>query len=130
MQCEHIMLYGEDALVKRLSNLLTEHADFEACLVKLINEKQQIHTTSESRQSEHVNYHDYIKSDAWQRVRREALKRDGYVCQQCGTGKNLEVHHINYEHLGQDGELNDVITLCRKCHVKVHEQDFDRRIRS
>lgn len=70
-----------------------------------------------------VSYREYLKSESWQSVRRTALKRDGWVCQQCGTGKNLEVHHINYEHLGQEGELEDVITLCRKCHERVHAND-------
>ena len=92
---------------------------------KLIIPESELSQLEKYRKSscERVKYADYIQSESWRRVRRLALKRDGYVCQQCGTGKNLEVHHINYEHLGQEGELEDVITLCRKCHAKVHAND-------
>ena len=69
-------------------------------------------------------YKEYLQSDKWQEVRRERFQIDGYQCQICGTAKNLDVHHVSYEHLGQPEEINDLVTLCRKCHFKiVHEHD-------
>ena len=79
------------------------------------------------REPRRVNYQEYMQSSAWRQVRNEALKRDGYVCSMCGTGKNLRVHHISYERLGKEGELDDVVTLCEGCHAKVHAVDLARK---
>ena len=71
-----------------------------------------------------LDYYEYLQSKEWQIVRRKRLQIDGYKCQMCGTGKNLQVHHISYEHLGQEKEIDDLVTLCKECHQKVHEEDL------
>lgn len=55
-----------------------------------------------------------------------ALKRDGHKCARCGAGKkgpkSLHVHHIK-PWAGNKKlrfNLNNVITLCRRCHCWVH----------
>ena len=61
------------------------------------------------------------RATAWAMKVKE---RDGYKCQECGSKKNLEAHHIipwaecTYE---QKYDLNNGITLCRSCHDKVHQ---------
>ena len=56
----------------------------------------------------------------YERLRHEILNRDGWRCQQCGSSKNLDVHHIKQRSaLGADAETN-LITLCRNCHRHVH----------
>ena len=72
-------------------------------------------------------YRDYIQSEDWQKRRLQALKRDGFRCQMCGSGINLRVHHISYDHLSQDEEIDDLITLCDNCHSQVHEQDIAKK---
>lgn len=72
---------------------------------------------------EPITYAKYINSLAWQDKRTKRLKRDGYKCQICGTGKNLTVHHITYERFGCE-KMTDLVTLCKKCHAKVHERDL------
>jgi 5-methylcytosine-specific restriction endonuclease McrA len=48
------------------------------------------------------------------------LRRDGWRCQMCGSGNNLNVHHQQYRsHSGEDVEQN-LITLCDRCHRQVH----------
>ena len=71
-----------------------------------------------------LQYRKYLQSEEWQIVRRKRLQIDGYKCQMCGTGKNLQVHHISYEHLEQEKEIDDLVTLCKECHKKVHEEDL------
>ena len=100
---------------------LREMAEEQAERLRQYAERQ---AETQREREEHVNYYDYMQSNEWRQLRREALKRDGYICQRCGTGKNLQVHHVNYEHLGQAGELEDVITLCKTCHEHVHKQDL------
>ena len=72
------------------------------------------------------DYNAYLLSDAWKIIREQALRRDGYTCKICGTGINLRVHHVNYEHLGTEQELDDVVTLCEECHSKVHLKDYQK----
>ena len=71
-------------------------------------------------------YSDYIESEEWKAVRRKRMSIDGYQCQMCGTAKNLEVHHLTYERLGHE-DMDDLITLCHKCHEKVHKNDLEKR---
>ena len=70
-----------------------------------------------------VKYHTYIKSDEWKEKRKKTLERDDYQCQRCGTGMNLVVHHITYDRLGKE-DLDDLITLCKKCHEEIHGKDI------
>jgi hypothetical protein len=53
-------------------------------------------------------------------LRLQVLDRDGWRCQQCGSMKNLEVHHLNARsQLGHDC-LENLITLCHACHSETH----------
>jgi len=47
-------------------------------------------------------------------------KRDGYMCQfpDCGTDKDLAVHHIDYQKMNSDPK--NLITLCRTHNTKVN----------
>ena len=52
------------------------------------------------------------------------LFRDSYTCQSCkGKRKDtrLEVHHIIFRSNGGSDEAENLITLCRTCHTKVHD---------
>ena len=53
--------------------------------------------------------------------RAHALDRDSYTCQCCGKKHvRLEVHHIIFRSLGGSDELENLITLCEKCHTDIH----------
>ncbi len=53
-------------------------------------------------------------------VRTRVLERDGWRCQQCGSTKGLEVHHMKpRSRLGGD-VMDNLITLCVDCHGKCH----------
>ena len=61
---------------------------------------------------------------AYERLRQEVLRRDGWRCQSCGTMSNLEVHHQQFRSRhGDDSEAN-LITLCAVCHARVHLMSF------
>lgn len=68
---------------------------------------------------EEVDYYEYIKTEAWEEMRQKVFRRDGFQCVICKEAKNLNVHHITYERLGCE-DLADLVTLCQKCHEKVH----------
>ncbi|MFB6179345.1 MAG: HNH endonuclease [Halorientalis sp.] len=68
----------------------------------------------------------------WAAVRRQALERDDYECQLCGTtkaeiGRNPDVHHIVPVRLFAESDgftktdahfLENVVSLCIDCHRK------------
>jgi 5-methylcytosine-specific restriction endonuclease McrA len=57
---------------------------------------------------------------AYDQLRQQILRRDGWRCQLCGTMSNLEVHHKEFRsHSGADSEEN-LITLCSTCHDGIH----------
>lgn len=70
-----------------------------------------------------MTYQDQLKTPEWGFKRQEILLRDWGLCQHCLNSKDLDVHHKYYI----DGRLawqypnGALITLCRTCHLKVHE---------
>lgn len=57
------------------------------------------------------------------RASKTAIARDG-ECAGCGSKEDLTGHHIE-PHLGKNGKLakslSNIITLCKKCHVRYHQ---------
>ncbi|SMB96314.1 Resolvase, N terminal domain [Thermanaeromonas toyohensis ToBE] len=66
-------------------------------------------------------YEEYLKSEKWQEFRKAVIEHYGYQCVLCGEKKGLEVHHLHYETLGCEC-VDDVVVLCRDCHVRVHSE--------
>lgn len=97
------------------------------------------------RKSWHTDeYVEYLQSEAWARIRAEALERAGHRCEnvyvlhrvvreegdtvwtqdhatRCAETTGLEVHHKTYESLGSEA-WGDLIVLCHEHHL-----DADRR---
>ena len=65
-------------------------------------------------------YPRYLSSDAWKDKRRLVLSRDGGICREC-RNVAYEVHHLNYSTVGNES-LEDLISLCRRCHTKKHRR--------
>lgn len=64
------------------------------------------------------NYSEYIRSEEW-RKRAKRAKRKQPLCQRCNSSYRLHTHHISYERLGEERN-SDLVTLCKKCHIKEH----------
>ena len=67
---------------------------------------------------------DYQKGEMYDSLnaRQYVLKRDNYTCQCCKKHKEikLHVHHIESRKIGSNSP-NNLITLCKECHEKVHK---------
>lgn len=61
-------------------------------------------------------YRKYIHSEAWRTRRKRALARAGHRCQVCGRTYWLQVHHISYQNLGNEPDV-DLSVLCGECHA-------------
>ncbi len=54
-------------------------------------------------------------------LRIATLMRNGYQCTQCGKeNRRLDAHHIVYREHGGKDTIENLITLCKICHNKVH----------
>ena len=62
----------------------------------------------------------YYTSTEWQNTRSRMLTRDDHLCQACGAPAT-DVHHITYDRLGCENDL-DLISLCAHCHSLIHER--------
>ena len=63
-------------------------------------------------------------------IRKAAVLRDGCKCMECGrTNCILEVHHIKPKRLNGPDTINNLVTLCGRCHDRTEnreEQYMDR----
>lgn len=56
----------------------------------------------------------------WSEIRKNVLERDDYTCQLCGLSADTKfhIHHIEKKVLGGSDFLDNLITVCPKCHSK------------
>ena len=49
-------------------------------------------------------------------------------CVECGSTKNIQVHHFIYRkgHHLWEYNVNELIPLCKKCHQKIHDDKTHR----
>ena len=59
------------------------------------------------------------------RAQRMGRLRDGEICQICGRRGHTEGHHLLDYQFGGKAETDNIITLCRDCHDKVHRGIMD-----
>lgn len=63
-----------------------------------------------------------VKYNEW---RISVFLRDERACKKCGSKKEIQAHHIKpwsqFKNLRYD--INNGITLCKKCHSKVHQKN-------
>ena len=56
---------------------------------------------------------------------RKGKDRDFNTCQICGSTKNVTGHHIIDRAFGGADNKDNIVTLCRSCHDKVHKGLID-----
>lgn len=66
----------------------------------------------------------------WTEAVKKVWKRDNAFCQNCGKHHNEEknrgsfhIHHIiSFQHRSTRTDVNNLVLLCRKCHIWVHSR--------
>jgi hypothetical protein len=66
-------------------------------------------------------YAQYLETDAWQAIRAKVLRRANGVCEGCMDARPTEIHHLTYQHVGQE-LLFELVALCRPCHEAAHRE--------
>lgn len=70
-----------------------------------------------------VDYGKKLSKREWKELVKAVRLRDGDTCQICGVtkeekGRNMDVHHIIPWSDSNDDSLDNLICLCRSCHMK------------
>lgn len=73
--------------------------------------------------SEEKTIRDSIEYKKW---RENVFEKDNYLCQCCGSNRNLNAHHIECfsDCVDLRYEVSNGITLCEKCHMPNFENSF------
>lgn len=100
-------------MIQKITDRLEEQIKENLFELELLDKKRAEKVRSSKE------YEEYIKSNEWQETRQRIFKRDNYRCVKCGASKNLQVHHITYENMGEEKDA-DLVTLCEKCHNGTH----------
>ena len=58
-------------------------------------------------------------------IRKEVYRRDGYRCALCDCSRYLQVHHAIPRSKGGSNAIQNLITLCDRCHAAAHGLDLD-----
>ena len=91
-----------------IQEVCLEYAKFDQ--QKLDNPDIRGKQYQKGRKAGYSNTHEYV------------LCRDKHSCQLCGkTSVPLEVHHVVWESEGGGDTPENLLTLCKKCHTKAHE---------
>lgn len=71
-----------------------------------------------------TTYKRYLRTQNWQKLRFEVLKRSGGKCERCGyqpwKPNGLQIHHLSYDRVGHES-LEDLIAICPRCHMEIHK---------
>jgi 5-methylcytosine-specific restriction endonuclease McrA len=70
-----------------------------------------------------------LPSFKWQELRDHVLKRDHHKCTKCGSTKDLEIDHIKAVTLGGDDSFDNLVTLCKSCHLVKTSEDIEKKRR-
>lgn len=69
-----------------------------------------------------------MNSSEWKTRRRLVMERAKGLCEGCRQADAAEVHHLSYEHLGNEF-LFELVALCRDCHSRVHAKgDYEAMV--
>lgn len=67
-----------------------------------------------------TEYAAYLRSPHWRRLRKRYQAERPWACDICEDDERLELHHKTYDRVG-DGQLDDLIPLCQRCHSLLHQ---------
>lgn len=66
-------------------------------------------------------YKVYLLSDKWKTIKNKILAKYNNRCVFCGSDNKLQVHHLSYKHIYDEGNhLEDLVLVCDKCHKMIH----------
>lgn len=83
-------------------------------------------------ENDKIKNYQYQKGEmfGFENVKSYVLSRDNHTCFfKCKDSKRLEVHHIKFRSNSGTDNPNNLITLCEKCHKKVHAGKLELNVK-
>ena len=65
----------------------------------------------------------------WSERQARCLRRDLYQCRLCGSKERLHVHHVKPISFGGTHTMQNLITLCSRCHMRQRYYEHDDLVR-
>jgi 5-methylcytosine-specific restriction endonuclease McrA len=59
-----------------------------------------------------------LGTQQWKTTRALVRERDGHTCRACGATSGLSAHHRIPARYGGSDELDNLVTLCSRCHAR------------
>ncbi len=69
----------------------------------------------------HAEHEAFLRTAAWQEMRRKVMERAGGICEGCRERRAVQVHHRNYTYKFGREMLFDLVAVCRDCHEAIHD---------
>lgn len=69
------------------------------------------------------DYKRYIRSEAWRNKCKQRLIIANNRCEMCGKKAEntiMQYHHVTYKNLFHEDINNDIVALCGRCHILLH----------
>jgi hypothetical protein len=66
-------------------------------------------------------YEKYLASPIWRKKREKVFERATGICEGCRENPATQVHHLSYEHVGEE-YLFELVAICEVCHDKLHDE--------
>lgn len=115
----HLRIIGKVAEILPVTRIVVETANFDI---------QQLRADLGGKGKLHSNQYQRGEQLGFANVKAYVLHRDGYQCQHCkGHGRKqltkdvkLHVHHIVKRSEGGSERPDNLVTLCKVCHDKLH----------
>jgi hypothetical protein len=70
------------------------------------------------------------RTNKWKKVRKQCFERDNYTCNLCNKKGNVYInaHHVINRHVCEDKfDINNLVTLCRECHLYITNIEMTER---
>ena len=64
-----------------------------------------------------ITYGTKARPKYWKSLKASVIARDHRVCRKCNSRVGLEVHHIVALAEGGSSNIDNLVTLCRACHL-------------
>lgn len=91
--------------------------------VKNFNNLKKTYKPSHKDMYLSMDYELFLKTDYWRCITAFMRYKSNYSCSNCSSNTKLQVHHLSYDNHGEEhNNLQDLMVLCEKCHMKIHNK--------
>jgi 5-methylcytosine-specific restriction endonuclease McrA len=66
-------------------------------------------------------YTAYLQTPTWRQKRHKVFQRARGRCEGCGEASATQVHHLTYDHVGNE-LLFELVAICEGCHTRIHRE--------